>query len=88
MFQWVELPALFTVARARVKAEKGGIAVGVCNVGEVAMGVGYKLRLAMFAARGAQFFLPRAVDKRLRRRAGTGCRVSCEAFVFLSGIGG
>ena len=53
MFQWVELPALFTVARARVKAEKGGIAVGVCNVGEVAMGVGCKLRLAMFAARGA-----------------------------------
>lgn len=49
----MELPALFTVARARVKAEKGGIAVGVCNVGKVAMGVGYKLRLAMFAARGA-----------------------------------
>lgn len=49
----MELPALFTVARARVKAEKGGIAVGVCNVGAVAMGVGYKLRLAMFAARGA-----------------------------------
>lgn len=49
----MELPALFTVARARVKAEKGGIAVGICNVGEVAMGVGYKLRLAMFAARGA-----------------------------------
>lgn len=53
MFQWVELPALFTVARARVKAEKGGIAVGVCNVGAVAMGIGYKLRLAMFAVRGA-----------------------------------
>lgn len=49
----MELPALFTVERARVKAEKGGIAVGVRNVGEVAMGVGYKLRLAMFAARGA-----------------------------------
>ena len=49
----MELPALFTVARARVKAEKGGIAVGVRNAGEVAMGVGYKLRLAMFAARGA-----------------------------------
>ena len=27
--------------------------MGVRNVGEVAMGVGYKLRLAMFAARGA-----------------------------------
>ena len=74
MFQWVELPALFTVARARVKAEKGGIAVGVCNVGEVAMGVGCKLRLAMFAARGAlrSFFLPRAAAKRWRWREGAG----------------
>ena len=89
MFQWVELPALFTVARARVKAEKGGIAVGVCNVGEVAMGVGYKLRLAMFAARGAlrSFFclaLLLSVGVGVR---GQGAEPSLDLTFFFRGLG-
>lgn len=85
----MELPALFTVARARIKAEKGGIAVGIRNVGEVAMGVGYKLRLAMFAAQGALrsfFCLALLVSVHVGAR-GQGAEPSLNLKFFFPGLG-